>query len=264
MRASSILTFLVFVGCAGLAVANNISSATVSNGSVVTASSVTDVQSLAQLSGIATAQFSDGSSVSCSFSGAGACTSGFFSLTASGTAGFGTYGTWTVQNGNNNAGVTMTGLTVSLAGGAFNPCFNPGTTLVGVGNSACGSAASSQAGGTAGTAFGLSVSQTGNGSPFASSAQASVAYTNAVQIGGTINGDLFTQITLSFTNGFSGGQNFTFGADTDLLGGAGGGATPEPTTVSLVGAALLGLGYFRLKNKRDLLNKRHFLNKPQA
>jgi hypothetical protein len=239
VRASSILTLGLLIGCAGLAVANNISGvSSVTNGSIVSAASVTDLQSLTQLGGIATAQFSDGSSVSCSFSGSGVCTAAQFSLTASGTAGFGTYGTWTIQNSNNTGGVTMTGLTVSLSGGAFNPCFPINTS-----NSGC-------TGVTAGTGFALSVSQAANFSGSASSAQATVAYTNAVQIGSTVSPDLFTQIFLSFnTSPFSGGQSFTFQADTDLLGGAGGGATPEPTTISLVGAALLGLGWFRLKTR---------------
>ena len=254
MKASFFLTSFAILVCAGSAVANDISGPSGTSGSIFTALSVSDVQTSAQLVGsIATATFSNGSSVGCVFAANGVCNGSFFSLTPATNASLGTLGSWTIQNMNTGVGVSMTSLQVSLNNGAFNPCLAAGA--VSASNSFCGNIGGPpQGGGTAGSGLGLSVSSDNSNfmDPNRAAASGTVQYTNAVQIGGVVSADLYTQILLTFTGTFTGGQNFTFQADTDLLNGGSGGPTgaPEPTTISLVGAALIGLGWLRHRSKQ--------------
>ena len=173
------------------------------------------------VSATVTATYADGTKSSCVFVGSSCTTNG---VTIS--AGFGdtVASQWNITNGTTN---TISSLSISLVGAAFNPCMNGNTPTAGQGTCSSNSTGS-------GTPIGWGRSISGDG---LGGISGSVAYSNALHLSGiaTPIGDLFTQVTFSFTN-FSTGV-FNFYGDTDLYV-----PNPEPTTISLVGLALVGLG----------------------
>jgi hypothetical protein len=68
--------------------------------------------------------------------------------------------------------------------------------------------------------------------------------------GGTIYADLFTNVIFGL-GGLTAGNSFTFSADIVSLDGTGSlSGVPEPATLGLVGASLLGLAGFKLRRSK--------------
>jgi len=219
---------------AGFLVAGNISSATATDGTVFNSTGVVDAMTGMQFTGATvTATFNNGVGT-CTFVG-NTCTGAGFSVSAPvGDTAFG-FG-WSINNTSDpSKNSLLQSLTINLkpAGGAFNPC------LLGGSVTASGGLCFDQRGGNA-----RSISDDGFGSRTLS---ASLVYTNAVKSiqGGLSATDLYTQVTFSFTNAFASGSAFTFLADTDLV------PNPEPMSLTLVGAGLLGLGLLRARRGKS-------------
>ena len=237
MRIKIIISLLV---CAAAASASTITSGTYGSG-LISAASVSDGMTATMLDGSLVSGIYAGGTFSCVFAGNSCNGPGLIRLTV-GAGGSDIGGSGTVWTITNLAQGNLTSLSITLANAAFNPCFSAGSISTDAGG--CASAA-------AGAGNGRSVSGTDPFDPFSqgtTAASAGVVYSNMVQIGGIASNELYNQVTLTFSSGFSHGETFTFFADADQLGGVSV-LNPEPATFGLVGAVLGGLAW-RLRRRK--------------
>lgn len=189
-----------------------------------------------------TATYSNGTSLTCSWTSSGTCsntpTGGGFSVTypaGNSTSPLNGGTDWTIAN--TRTGLSLTSIVFDGIPGktAFDRCMG----LLGGFNDTGTSLLACLGEGTANSSAGYSVGD-GNGG---SAINANVQYSNQLHLAGQAAvGDLWGKITIAFTSNFAPGATFTFRTDTDTLSPLILTDAPEPATFAMMGAALLVLG----------------------
>jgi hypothetical protein len=230
-----VLIFIILILASVLSFGSSISNSMAFTGGSTTSTSIGALTG--PLTGLmAEVNPSQGGLQTCVFTASNTCSvAGFFTLTDSG-------GNFTLT-GTQSTGITLTSLEIVTgnAVAAFNPCITGGTV-----GASC--ASQSFIGSTATSIVGT---PSGAGS-------ASLLYTGSVLLpgqktGGTTYADLFTNAIFTFaSSGLASGTNFTFSADIVSLDGTGSDppGVPEPATLGLVGASLVGLAGLKLRRSK--------------
>lgn len=228
MSLRSALLASVFTACS--AWAGTVTSVTADNTGPLNATGVTSTQTVAQLAGMRVL-FNFGSFSQTAFfnnTGQASTSNAVFSNTGSTDT---ATGSWIVQNISGGPALLSITITGAEIGNSLLTAFDR----------------TSPNPGTAGSNTGLDVQCIAADQCFTN---ATAQYLAPIGIsGGFPVGDLYGGLTINFSGGLADTRQMSFNMDTDLLTGpiTAGSATPEPTTLALMGAGLMALGLARRK-----------------